>query len=202
MIKRKINYMRIIKRGANLAIGKNGKILDFKCQLENSGKTPEEILKNNYGNGQMFLVSENANSLYIPNTGREPIFMTLSTLEKILLEERHKIDLEIVKDLPNLIKQSPLQLQSITQKKGIVIVLDKLDNKKNDIITAIHIAKEKGKYIVDEVVSAYGKEDLQFFIDRTKKADLKIYINKYTKEWTKKRGYRIPYKAIYIKKGS
>jgi len=136
----------------------------------------------NFPSGELFVVASSAKDLGLPKVSDAPLVMTHKTIEKI--KAKHELSLEEVKVLDELLELSPLAMDSLKRSDALVVVADSLDRDNNHILIALHIEKEKGKFVVDEVTSMYGKEEFNWMLENVATAqNTQFYVNERTGDW-------------------
>lgn len=101
-----------------------------------------------------------------------PLVMTQSNLRKCIREPHgsrsaHQIGREIVEQLPECIAR-PVLIVDNPDKKGILLLTDRLDVNNRAVVVAIHQAENKAGQQVNEVKSIYGRERLEDYLKREK----------------------------------
>jgi hypothetical protein len=118
------------------------------------------------------------------------ILMKETTVRKIIDD----LDIKVsdLKNLPELIKKSPLAYTSLSEAGGVVIVLDLIDKNDKDVIVPIHLDIEKSGFVINEVPSTYGKNNIQRQLNILNKLNEKIYFNEKSNSWAHARGLQLP----------
>lgn len=153
----------------------------------------EQVAAYAYGemaSGDMFVVSPSASAAGVPEAGDLPILMRQKTMKKVQID--HEISLSEIEKLPEWLKEHPLAMESITERNGLVVVADALDAHGNDIIVAMHLGIMRQQVEIDEVASAYGKENLAYLIANTEKLGRRIFPNERTGDWILRTGLQLP----------
>jgi hypothetical protein len=101
--------------------------------------------------------------------------MTQGVLRKII--SKHNLSINLIKQLPYLLEEPVMILQSATEVKAIVSVLNAFDCKNSLVIAAIHPDKKHKQHKVNLVTSVYGKARIRWFEDQIKKGNL-LYLDK------------------------
>lgn len=87
----------------------------------------------------------------------------------------HQLTLDQIKQLPSELA-SPLAVLQSDSGQGLTIITTLQDPAGNPVISAIHLNKSKGKYVFNELATAFGKENLKNWL--SKRADKIIYYAK------------------------
>lgn len=176
-----------LRRLAKSSVSENGKVRPFAEQLSDYafGSMPES---------EIFVVSPSSAQFSLPLTGDYPLVLTIKNAKKIV--DDHDIPLKQLLDLPKWLKTHPLAVDSMSIAGALVVIADAKDVNGKDIVIALHIEKERGQraheIFVDEITSAYGKNNLSFFLKNTASAGLNIYVNEKTRSWLVRTGVQFP----------
>ena len=121
----------------------------------------------------------------VPNL---PIMMTAKHLKSITQESGHEsvnyhgLDIDIVKQLPALLSDPVMIMDSLTRDDSIVIVTQTVDKENRPVIGAIKLAGvgRQGAGIISAniLTSAYGKDNFQTFIQRNIEQGAVLYVDK------------------------
>ena len=114
------------------------------------------------------------------------IVITQKTLNKVTSTENtikdntkgHNIPLGIIKTVPEFLNDPLMIFKSRTQKNSLVIFTNAFDRIKRPVIIALHLDKSKGRIVVNEIASIYGKDN-----DLDKNRSLK---------WGTRKGLQLP----------
>lgn len=128
--------------------------------------------------------------------------MGKSKIQKIL-DDHSEMTPDLIKSIPNMIENPIIVLQSLTQKKSVVVYGELLTANKNPIMASLKFTERKnGKYVAELIVltSAYAKSEFkkkgdkgadQYLIDNSRV----LYVNpdkKITDNWLKSLGLQLP----------
>lgn len=116
-----------------------------------------------------------------------PILMTAKHLKTITGESGddgrnyHGLDIEIVKRLPEYLSDPVLIADSLTRDDSIVVLTEAVDSQNRPVIAAIKLqgrGQHQNKYIDANIMtSAYGKDNIQSFLQKIADASATIYWN-------------------------
>lgn len=104
-----------------------------------------------------------------------PLVITKETVDKSTTG-KHGLSLDSLKELPKYINDPIMVFESATQADSLVVMTElKQDGK--TIVAAVHLSKEQGRNIVNNIASVYGKDSDGIFIKWINDGLLR-YINK------------------------
>lgn len=86
----------------------------------------------------------------------------------------HQLTLEQIKQLPNELA-NPLVILQSDDGRNLTIVTAMQDPAGNPVISAIHLNKQKGKYVINELATTFGRERFMTWLEKRK--DKVIYSN-------------------------
>lgn len=178
-----------LRRLARSAFAPDGSLRPFDEQVRDYafGELPES---------EVLIVSSSTKGFGLPIATDEPLVLSQRNLKKIQFE--HDITLKELSDLPKWLEQHPLALESLTMRDALAVFADAQDVHGNEILIALHVARERGQrayeIVVDEIASVYGKENLDYLIENTARAGKNIYVNENTKSWFVRTG--VPFPAL------
>ncbi|MEN9430559.1 MAG: hypothetical protein RJA86_1418, partial [Pseudomonadota bacterium] len=87
----------------------------------------------------------------------------------------HQLTLEQVKQLPNELA-NPVAVLMSDDGRNLTVITTLQDPSGNPVISAIHLNKQKGKYVINELATTFGRERFNTWI--SKRYDKFLYINK------------------------
>ncbi|MCQ2588966.1 MAG: hypothetical protein MJ179_00940 [Treponema sp.] len=134
------------------------------------------------------------------NIPANKIAITQERLEKINAPETqkignsygHDIDIETIKQIPNFLADPVMVFKSATRTDSYTVMTEAMDKNNETILVALQISKNQGSIIVNEITSAYGKDENEWFIEQIKLGNL-VYENKQKSlEWSHRRGLLLP----------
>lgn len=101
-----------------------------------------------------------------------PLVMTQNTAKKIALPDstpggKHDLGYEEIKRIQESFNNPAATIKSKTQPNSALIVTGKLDNNNKPIMYPVHMDKQKGGRIVNEVASGQGRSNLGNMMDKT-----------------------------------
>lgn len=178
-----------LRRLARSAFAPDGSLRPFDEQVRDYafGELPES---------EVLIVSSSTKGFDLPIATDEPLVLSQRNLKKIQFE--HDITLKELSNLPKWLEQHPLALESLTMRDALAVFADAQDVHGNEILIALHVARERGQrayeIVVDEIASVYGKENLDYLIENTARAGKNIYVNENTKSWFVRTG--VPFPAL------
>lgn len=104
----------------------------------------------------------------------------------------HDIDIATIKKIPEFLADPVMVFSSSSTPDSYVIMSENVDKKNRTIMVAMEINKKDRSLIVNNITSAYGRNDNNFFIEQIKLGNL-LYQNKQKSlEWTSERGLLLP----------
>lgn len=104
----------------------------------------------------------------------------------------HDIDIATIKKIPEFLADPVMVFGSASTPGSYVIMSETIDKKNRTIMVAMEINKQNANVIVNNITSAYGRNDNNFFIEQIKLGNL-VYQNKQKSlEWTNERGLPLP----------
>ncbi|MCQ2600909.1 MAG: YifB family Mg chelatase-like AAA ATPase [Treponema sp.] len=134
------------------------------------------------------------------NIPANKIAITQERLEKINAPETqkignshgHDIDIETIKQIPSFLADPIMVFTSTTRTDSFTVMTEAVDKNNETILVALQISKNQGSIIVNEITSAYGKDENEWFIEQIKLGNL-VYENKQKSlEWSHRRGLLLP----------
>ena len=103
-----------------------------------------------------------------------PLELDKQTLRKITgqvdgkKDSSHQLTLEQVELLMNEFTD-PLAVLHSDNKDGLIILTSIQDTAGNPVISAIHLNKRKGRYVINELATAFSKDNFQSWINKRSK---------------------------------
>ncbi len=148
----------------------------------------DEVFKGTLNPRNAVYVSETPNLFLEAGLKRLPILITQRHIRDINHSEEsghreyHDLDIKTIKELPYLIKNPVIIMDSLSRKDSIVIITEKFDKKNQPIIISVR-PNGKGNYNNVEIdtnfiTSMYGREGFKKFIENAENNKVFIYINK------------------------
>ena len=119
-----------------------------------------------------------------------PVVIDKSTLRKVLLD-KHGIPVDAIKQLPEQLIDPVMVFDSATVENSLVIMTE-LQHEGKTIIAAIHLSRQSGRHVVNDIASIYGKDDDSWFKRQIDNGLLR-YVNKEkSRRWFMTRGLQLP----------
>ncbi|WP_111894274.1 PLxRFG domain-containing protein [Acinetobacter sp. MB5] len=100
-----------------------------------------------------------------------PLELDKQTLRKITgqvdgkKDVSHQLTIDQIKQLPNEFTD-PLAVLHSDKKDGLIILTSMKDSAGNPVISAIHLSKNKGRYTINELATAFGKENFKTWLNK------------------------------------
>lgn len=104
----------------------------------------------------------------------------------------HDIDVATIKKIPEFLADPVMVFTSASQKGSYVIMSETVDKKNRTVMVAMEINKLSGVSIVNNITSAYGRNDNNFFIEQIKLGNLLYQDKKRSLEWSIGKGLLLP----------
>ncbi|WP_404466274.1 LPD5 domain-containing protein [Vreelandella aquamarina] len=79
---------------------------------------------------------------------------------------KHSVSMELVKQLPELLHDPIMVLDSATQQSALVVMVQGVDQQGRPVLVPLHLNKREARIEVNRVASAYGRHNPQAFVDR------------------------------------
>lgn len=181
----KINDKRTkeLRALAHAAVSASGELATFREQMT-------RYLFGEMPSGDMFIVAASSQGIDIPMATDAPLVMSQTTMRKV--ENDHELTPSFVANLPEMIKEHVLALESLTYPNSVVIVLDAEDVNEQPVLVAVHLGLRKDVVTVDEITSMYGKREIAFLVENTYEAKKRVFVNERTGEWISRTGVPFP----------
>lgn len=130
----------------------------------------------------------------------EPIEIENRIIEKILRESPrfqedsfHNLTVDDLKAIPDALANPVMVFKSATKKDSFVFFTERKDYKNDSIIIPLAVNKQKGRLIINEVTSMYGKDD--DFVNRNILNNNLLYVDeeryKEYATWLNKKNHRV-----------
>ena len=125
----------------------------------------------------------------------EPVEIQSSTIMKILRPEPrypyesqgHNLTMDDVRAIPKLLADPVMVFTSRTREDSYVFFTERKDSENRSIIIPIAVNKRKGRIIINEITSMYGKNNESGFVHSSIETGNLVYMDKKrTEEWEKK----------------
>jgi hypothetical protein len=119
-----------------------------------------------------------------------PLIITKETIDKVVAG-KHGLSLDTLRELPKHIADPIMVFDSATQNESLVVMTElKQDGK--TIVAAIHLSKEQGRNVVNDIASVYGKDSDGIFIKWINDGLLRYMNKKKSREWSVTSGFQLP----------
>ena len=125
----------------------------------------------------------------------EPVEIQSSTIMKILRPEPrytyesqgHNLTMDDVRAIPKLLADPVMVFTSRTREDSYVFFTERKDSENRSIIIPIAVNKRKGRIIINEITSMYGRNNEFEFVHSSIETGNLVYMDKKrTEEWEKK----------------
>ena len=134
------------------------------------------------------------------NIPANKVSVTQTVLEKMNAPENvfinkshgHYLDIDTIKNIPNYLANPVMVFKSVSRPDSYIIMTETVDSKNQTVMIALAVNKIEANIVVNNITSAYGREENEWFIEQIKEGNL-IYQNKQKSlEWTNERGLLLP----------
>ena len=134
------------------------------------------------------------------NIPANKVSVTQTVLEKMNAPENvfinkshgHYLDIDTIKNIPNYLANPVMVFKSISRPDSYIIMTETVDSKNQTVMIALAVNKIEANIVVNNITSAYGREENEWFIEQIKEGNL-VYQNKQKSlEWTNERGLLLP----------
>lgn len=123
-----------------------------------------------------------------------------TVLEKINLPETvkignsygHDIDIETIKQIPNFLADPIMVYNSASRNDSYTVLTEAVDKNNESILVALEINKSENGILVNNITSAYGKDENEWFIEQIKLGNLVYQDKKRSLEWSNRRRLSLP----------
>lgn len=168
-------------------IRKDGSVETFKEQIF-------DLMLGKFKMDSVMIISEESKGLsYISGIEAEKILIIRANkVMRIMME--HGLGIDELPELKELIDNSVLAFDSLTQESSRVVVLDRKDSFNNQLIAICRTDALNNWIEVNQITSVYGKKNFVDFLQRTFEEDKNIYCNKKTKRFFEIERLQLPNK--------
>lgn len=134
------------------------------------------------------------------NIPANKVSVTQTVLEKMNAPENvfinkshgHYLDIDTIKNIPNYLANPVMVFKSVSRPDSYIIMTETVDSKNQTVMIALAVNKIEANIVVNNITSAYGREENEWFIEQIKEGNL-VYQNKQKSlEWTNERGLLLP----------
>jgi hypothetical protein len=175
---------RDLKGIAKSAFDNNGNLLPWKQQLEQC----------EYGDhitdGSVVLALSGKDlgiGVNTPINTSAPLIMRQKKIADILdpFEGHEEVTHDVLDQLPELIKGSPLMYDSLSRSNSVVVILPLQDDKGDDFIASVQVDLALKNVELSRVTSTYSRNDIMRQLDfiAANVDDYHVYPNERTKSW-------------------
>ncbi|HPX31374.1 MAG TPA: hypothetical protein PKW92_09850 [Smithella sp.] len=119
-----------------------------------------------------------------------PLVITKETIDKIT-QDKHSIPIEQLKQIPTLIADPIMVFDSTAQPESFVVMTE-LKQEGKTVIAAVHLKKEMGRNVVNNIASVYGKDSDKIFIKWIDDGLLRYQNKKKSRAWSVTSGLYLP----------
>lgn len=178
-----MNIDEIRKINRNI-VKENGNLMSFKEQMF-------DLLVGNFEFNNAMVINDNSKSLEY--AGIDPNKVITINPNKILsIHKEHNISYAKLAELQDILNNSPLAFDSLTQKTSKVIVLNEKDSYGDIMIAICRFDIENREIDVNQISSIYGKKNFERFIERTYEEEKTFYLNEKTERFLQIEGLQLP----------
>lgn len=137
-----------------------------------------------------------------------PFYLTHQTFEKITAEEghllhggnTHGLDFEVLKDMPDYIKDPLMIFKSETVPGLFNLLVDGFDQNDRPLLVSVSPNIRLGHTDVNRIASIYGRNNKQYFVDQIKKGNLLYIDEERSRKWAN--DHRVQYLGQALTSGS
>lgn len=148
----------------------------LRQQAEAFGRAVDKAVAGKINRGDPIKMSDTPEVLQKVGAPPRALVITGATIEKITAD-KHALGLDEVKQLPLAIADPVMVFRSDSQPDSLVVLTELKDGQGKPVVTAVHLNSQVGRYVVNRVASAYGKDDI-YGVERWLKKGLLLYANK------------------------
>ena len=112
--------------------------------------------------------------------------------EKVGNSYGHDIDIETIKKIPQYLSDPIMVYNSASRKDSYTVLTEAVDKNNESILIALQINKFEDGIYVNNITSAYGKDENEWFIEQIKLGNLVYQDKKRSLEWTNPRRLSLP----------
>lgn len=177
-----------IRRINKTIVRDDGTLDSFQKQLQDLGNGVYDVTK------PLIVFPNSACLSFITAAPNAPLTILVKTIRK--LQEKHQIDLAFIGICPDLIKNSALAFDSLSQDTSKVILLDACNEEGDPYIAVIRLNRLMSMVPVHEITSIYPKKNFGSFLLRTYQADKTFYKTKKLEQIIKSQRLQLPKEMI------
>ena len=166
-----------------------------KDDIERFNKSLDDWEKNKKNPRQLIVVGKIPPVMKALGISDKPIQIENSVIAKILRpqpifphdKQGHNLTMDDVRAIPKLLADPVMVFTSRTREDSYVFFTERKDSENRSIIIPIAVNKRKGRIIINEITSMYGKDNETAFIRNNIEKGNLIYIDEHRlQEWEKK----------------
>ena len=166
-----------------------------KDDMERFNKSLDDWEKNKKNPRQLIVVGKIPPVMKALGISDKPIQIENSVIAKILRpqpifphdKQGHNLTMDDVRAIPKLLADPVMVFTSRTREDSYVFFTERKDSENRSIIIPIAVNKRKGRIIINEITSMYGKDNETAFIRNNIEKGNLIYIDEHRlQEWEKK----------------
>ena len=118
----------------------------------------------------------------------------MNSPENVIINKSHGhyLDIDIIKNIPNYLANPVMVFNSESRPGSYVIMTETVDSKNQTVMVALGVNKIDANIVVNNITSAYGREENEWFIEQIKLGNLIYQDKKRSLEWTNERGLSLP----------
>ena len=166
-----------------------------KDDIERFNKSLDDWEKNKMNPFRLIQVGKIPPVMKALGIADEPVEIQSSTIMKILRPEPrytyesqgHNLTMDDVRAIPKLLADPVMVFTSRTREDSYVFFTERKDSENRSIIIPIAVNKRKGRIIINEITSMYGRNNEFEFVHSSIETGNLVYMDKKrTEEWEKK----------------
>ena len=132
-----------------------------------------------------------------------PLQIDKATIRKVLLPDssggKHgRITLSQLQSLPSYLSRPIAVFESKSHGNSFVVMMEMKDKDGDTVVAAIHIEKQKGKNVVNDIASVYGKDSNEFFVNEAKAGRIRYLDENKSRDWSQSSGLYLPTESDLI----
>lgn len=104
----------------------------------------------------------------------------------------HDIDIGTIKQIPNFLADPIMVYKSASRNDSYTVLTEAVDKNNESILIALEINKSENGILVNNITSAYGKDENEWFIEQVKIGNLVYQDKKRSLEWSNRRRLLLP----------
>ncbi len=119
-----------------------------------------------------------------------PLVITKETIDKVTAD-KHGLSLDTLKELPGHLADPIMVFDSATQQASLVVMTElKQDGK--TVVAAIHLSREQGRNVVNDIASVHPRQSETHFINWINQGLLRYMNKKKSRAWSVTSGLQLP----------